>query len=92
MRGDVGRLAKLDIAITAMALRYAEHLYSGRIIPKRLSGYYDLEPDKLDLGQRCMSFGTVVFQCLSPLAGASTSRLCGDEGSSCTAAEGRAQQ
>jgi murein L,D-transpeptidase YcbB/YkuD len=50
IRGDVTHLARLDIAITAMALRYAEHLYSGRIIPKRLSGYYDLEPDKLDLG------------------------------------------
>jgi murein L,D-transpeptidase YcbB/YkuD len=50
IRGDVVHLARLDIAVTAMALRYAEHLHSGRIIPKRLSGYYDLEPDQLDLG------------------------------------------
>ncbi|MGH6874096.1 MAG: L,D-transpeptidase family protein, partial [Aestuariivirgaceae bacterium] len=50
IRGDVTHLARLDIALTAMALRYAEHLHSGRIIPKRLSGYYDLEPDQLDLG------------------------------------------
>jgi len=56
MRGDVAHLAKLDIAITAMALRYAEHLYSGRIIPKRLSGYYDLEADKLDLGHTLYEF------------------------------------
>jgi murein L,D-transpeptidase YcbB/YkuD len=51
IRGDVVHLARLDLAVTAMALRYAEHLYSGRIIPKRLSGYYDLQPQQLDLGQ-----------------------------------------
>jgi L,D-transpeptidase YcbB len=56
LRGDVAHLAKLDIAITAMALRYAEHLHSGRIIPKRLSGYYDLEPDNLDLGHTLYEF------------------------------------
>jgi len=50
VRGQVLPLARLDIALTAMALRYAEHLYSGRIIPKKLSGYYDLTPPVLDLG------------------------------------------
>jgi L,D-transpeptidase YcbB len=50
-RGDVVPLARLDISLTAMALRYAEHLYSGRIIPKKLSGYYDITPPVLNLGQ-----------------------------------------
>jgi L,D-transpeptidase YcbB len=44
-------LAQLDISFTAMALRYAEHLHSGRIIPKKLSGYYDIEPPALDRGK-----------------------------------------
>jgi L,D-transpeptidase YcbB len=50
-KGQVPALARLDIAMTAMALRYAEHVYSGRIIPKKLSGYYDLTPPALDLGR-----------------------------------------
>ena len=44
-------LARLDIGVTAMALRFAEHIYSGRIVPKRLSGYYDIVPPVLNLGQ-----------------------------------------
>jgi murein L,D-transpeptidase YcbB/YkuD len=48
-RGEVAPLARLDIAMTAMALRYAEHLHSGRIIPNKLSGYYDLTPPALPL-------------------------------------------
>ncbi|MGH6873468.1 MAG: L,D-transpeptidase family protein, partial [Aestuariivirgaceae bacterium] len=50
-KGQIPALARLDIALTAMAVRYAEHLYSGRIIPKKLSGYYDLTPPALDLSQ-----------------------------------------
>jgi murein L,D-transpeptidase YcbB/YkuD len=50
-QGEVEPLARLDINLTAMALRYAEHLYSGRIIPKKLSGYYDITPPALELGQ-----------------------------------------
>ena len=50
-RGEVAPLARLDIAMTAMALRYAEHLHSGRIIPDKLSGYYDLSPPILSLGE-----------------------------------------
>ncbi len=51
LKGNVGSLARLDIGVTAMALRYAEHIYSGRIVPKRLSGYYDIVPPVLNLGQ-----------------------------------------
>jgi L,D-transpeptidase YcbB len=50
-KGQVPALARLDIAMTAMAMRYAEHVYSGRIIPKKLSGYYDITPPALDLGR-----------------------------------------
>jgi L,D-transpeptidase YcbB len=32
-----------------VTVKYAAHLYSGRIIPKRLSGYYDLEPPALNI-------------------------------------------
>ncbi len=49
-KGQVPALARLDIAMTAMVMRYAEHVYSGRIIPKKLSGYYDVTPPALDLG------------------------------------------
>ena len=48
-KGDFGQLARLELAVSAMALRYAKHAYSGRIIPNRLSGYYDIEPPVLDL-------------------------------------------
>ncbi len=51
MKGDVVSLARLDIGLTAIALRYAQHLHSGRIVPKKLSGYYDIEPPALNLGQ-----------------------------------------
>lgn len=42
-------LGHLDVAITAMAVRYANELHSGRIVPKRMSGYYDIDPPKADL-------------------------------------------
>jgi murein L,D-transpeptidase YcbB/YkuD len=51
LKGNVVSLAHLDISLTAMALRYAEHIHSGRIVPKKLSGYYDIEPPALNLGQ-----------------------------------------
>ena len=55
LKGNIGSLARLDIGVTAMALRYAEHIYSGRIVPKRLSGYYDIVPPVLNLGQALSS-------------------------------------
>lgn len=44
-------LAQVEIALTARVLRFAEDIHSGRIEPKKLSGYYDLVPPKLNLGQ-----------------------------------------
>ena len=51
LRSDDTRLARLDLAITASLLRYAEHLYSGRIVPNKLSSYYDITPPVLDLAE-----------------------------------------
>jgi L,D-transpeptidase YcbB len=49
--GDLAALAALEIDLTAASVRYAEHLYSGRIVPNRLSGYYDLTPPTLNIVQ-----------------------------------------
>jgi murein L,D-transpeptidase YcbB/YkuD len=48
---DLASLAALEISLSAMALRYAEHVHSGRIAPSKMSGYYDLAPPALNLGQ-----------------------------------------
>ena len=50
-RNDLAALAALEIDLTAATVKYAEHLYSGRIIPNRLSGYYDLTPPALNIVQ-----------------------------------------
>jgi L,D-transpeptidase YcbB len=42
--GDQERLARLDLALTAVALRYAMHASGGRLIPNRLSASHDLKP------------------------------------------------
>ena len=47
-RGDITHLARLELSVTAMALRYAQHAYGGRIVPKKMSGYYDITPPQLD--------------------------------------------
>jgi L,D-transpeptidase YcbB len=51
LANDLGTLATLEIDLTAATVKYAEHLYSGRIIPNRLSGYYDLKPPALNIIQ-----------------------------------------
>ena len=38
-------LARLDLGLTAMALKYARHASGGRIIPNRLTKYNDITPD-----------------------------------------------
>jgi L,D-transpeptidase YcbB len=48
---DIAALAALEIELTAATVKYAEHLYSGRIVPNRLSGYYDLTPPALNIVQ-----------------------------------------
>ena len=48
---DLPALARFDIALTAMVVRYAEHLHSGRIVPNKMSGYYDIAPPTLNIGK-----------------------------------------
>jgi murein L,D-transpeptidase YcbB/YkuD len=57
-RGDAALLARLETGLTAMAVRYAEHLYSGRLVPNKLSGYHDLVPPVLDLDRTLRRFFT----------------------------------
>ena len=47
--GNDTALGRTDVAITAMVVRYANELHSGRVLPKRLSGYYDIDPPAADL-------------------------------------------
>lgn len=42
---DPDSLAKLDIALTAMALKYARHASGGQFDPRRLSLYHDVTPE-----------------------------------------------
>jgi murein L,D-transpeptidase YcbB/YkuD len=48
LAGDLERLARLELGLTAGALRYAMHASGGRIVPNRLSAYYDIEPPTVD--------------------------------------------
>jgi murein L,D-transpeptidase YcbB/YkuD len=48
---DLATLASLEIDLTAVTVKYAQQLYGGRIIPNRLSGYYDLKPPALNIIQ-----------------------------------------
>ena len=49
LKGDVVHLAMLDIGMTAAVLRYADQAYGGRILPNKLSRYYDIAPPALAL-------------------------------------------
>ena len=45
--GNNFNLARLDVELTAMALRYARHISGGVVDPNRLSSYHDLSPPKI---------------------------------------------
>ena len=47
-KGDMIHLARLDLGLTAMALKYARHASGGRIIPNRLTRYNDITPETVD--------------------------------------------
>ncbi len=49
LRGDEMRLARLDVELTALALRYARHVSGGVVNPNRLSAYHDLKPPRVKL-------------------------------------------
>jgi murein L,D-transpeptidase YcbB/YkuD len=48
LAGDTARLARLDLGLTAMALKYARDASSGRLIPDRLTTYNDMRPERVD--------------------------------------------
>ena len=43
--GDLPALARLDLGLTAMAVKYAHDASGGRFDPNRLSRYYDIVPE-----------------------------------------------
>ncbi len=47
-KGDMVHLARLDLGLTAMALKYARHASGGRIIPNRLTKYNDITPETVN--------------------------------------------
>ena len=47
-KGDMIHLARLDLGLTAMALKYARHASGGRIIPNRLTKYNDITPESVN--------------------------------------------
>ena len=46
IESNLDSIARLDITLTAMMVRYGQHASGGRIVPNRLSGYHDLAPPK----------------------------------------------
>lgn len=46
--GDPVRMAALETAFSAATLRYATHIYTGRIRPRDVSASLDIEPKRLD--------------------------------------------
>ncbi len=49
VESDIEKLARFDVELTALALRYAAHANSGRVHPNRLTRYHDLKTPKLNL-------------------------------------------
>jgi murein L,D-transpeptidase YcbB/YkuD len=47
-KGDIVRLARLDLGLTAAALKYARHISGGRLIPNRLTKYNDISPETVN--------------------------------------------
>jgi L,D-transpeptidase YcbB len=42
--GDPATLARFELELTAMALRYAHHASGGLVTPNKISGYHDMAP------------------------------------------------
>lgn len=47
-KGDPLRVAALETAFSGAALRYATHIYTGRILPQSVDERLDVQPKKLD--------------------------------------------
>lgn len=46
---DPAQLARIDLGLSAAALRYARDASGGRLIPERLTSYNDITPEPVDL-------------------------------------------
>ncbi|MFL5260460.1 MAG: murein L,D-transpeptidase [Hyphomicrobiales bacterium] len=46
---DLAQLARVDLGLSAVALRYARDASGGRLIPGRLTSYNDITPEPVDL-------------------------------------------
>lgn len=46
---DMIRLGRLDLELSARALRYARHVSGGRVVPNKLTIYNDITPETVDL-------------------------------------------
>ncbi len=44
---DADSLARFELQLSAMALRYSAHAAAGMVTPNRISGYHDLTPPKI---------------------------------------------
>lgn len=53
---DLSYLARLDLELSARALRYARHASGGRLIPNKLTKYYDITPQTVDLSTAMQAF------------------------------------
>jgi murein L,D-transpeptidase YcbB/YkuD len=53
---DMDNLASLDLELSARALRYARHASGGRLIPNKLTKYYDITPEPVDLAVAMRTF------------------------------------
>lgn len=47
-KGDMVHLARLDLGLTAMTLKYARHVSGGRLVPNRLTKYNDISPETVN--------------------------------------------
>ncbi|WP_171015914.1 L,D-transpeptidase family protein [Devosia sp. FKR38] len=48
VKADPTRMAELETAFSRAAMRYATHIYTGRIVPSSVSANLDIAPKKLD--------------------------------------------
>lgn len=47
-KGDLVHLARLDLGLTAAALKYARHISGGRLVPNRLTKYNDISSETVN--------------------------------------------
>lgn len=64
LASDPARLARLDLGLTAMALKYARDASGGRLIPDRLTTYNDMQPQRVEAAK------TMKLLAFSPYAAA----------------------